>query len=68
MPYSFYITGSESTQRMKKLMNDVFDVLNGRTFVKGINEANKKKKLALLEKMNTILNITEEIYTSRKKH
>ena len=68
MPYSLYITGSESTQIMTKLMNDVFDVLNGRTFVKGINEANKKKKLALLEKMNTILNITEEIYTSRKKH
>lgn len=68
MPYSLYITGSESTQRMTKLMNDVFDVLNGRTFVKGINEANKKKKLALLEKMNTILNITEEIYASRKKH
>jgi len=53
---------------MTKLMNDVFDVLNGRTFAQGICEKNKQKKFALLEKMKTILNITEEIYINRVKH
>ena len=53
---------------MTKIMNDVFDILNGRIFAQGICEKNKVKKFAVLEKMKIILNVTEEIYKNRKAH
>ena len=51
---------SETTERLTKVVNDVFDVLNGRFILKGINERNWGKKKAQLDAFLKILDITEE--------
>lgn len=49
------------TERMTLLLNDVFDILNGRFPKEGISKTSWPKKKDKLQKMLLILNITEEI-------
>ena len=65
-----HITDSESTERKTKLLNDVFDVLNGRNMCESITESNwnnhcgedgkqKPGKKAIIEKMLSVIELTE---------
>lgn len=42
--FAFPLKGSESTEKNTKLMNDVFDIINGRCVKQGINISNWLKK------------------------
>lgn len=59
---------SETTERLTKVVNDVFDVLNGRFILKGINERNWGKKKAQLDAFLKILDVTEECNRTRKRN
>ena len=58
--------GSEITERFTKLINDVFDVMNGRCIYQRINVANWWKKRKKLDVFLNILDITEECNRTRK--
>ena len=58
--------GSEITERSTKLINDVFDVMNGRCISQRINVANWWKKREKLDVFLNILDITEQCNRSRK--
>ncbi|KZS03289.1 Uncharacterized protein APZ42_034026 [Daphnia magna] len=53
---------SEGTERLTKLMNDVFDVLNGRCSSQGITKDNWEAKKKVLNAMLTVLNRTEDVH------
>ena len=60
------IEGSETTERFTKLINDVFDVMNGRCISQGTNVTNWWNKNEKLDVFLNILNITEEHNRTRK--
>jgi hypothetical protein len=71
-------SGSEGTEKLAILMNNTFDVLNGRFYAEGIsnkvNQNDEKKrtvteiKWATLNTMLNVLDITEMSHQSREKH
>nr|CAH0105489.1 unnamed protein product [Daphnia galeata] len=63
---AYLFKGSETTERFTKLINDVFDVMNGRCISQGINVGNWWKKKEKLDVFINILDITEECNRSRK--
>ena len=75
---SYLIIDSEGTEKFVMLMNDTFDVLNGRFYAAGIsdktdvtdkyNRTIKQVKWAKLNAMLNVLNITEQEHQSRDKH
>ena len=56
------------TQNLAKLMNDVFDSLNGRHYKQGITLANMEDRFKPLKAMLKILDITEELHRTREKN
>ena len=60
------IEGSETTERFTKLINDEFDVMNGRCISQGTNVTNWWKKNEKLDVFLNILNITEKHNRTRK--
>jgi hypothetical protein len=50
------------TQNLAKLMNDVFDSLNGRHCKQGITLANMEDRLKPLKAMLKVLDITEQLH------
>lgn len=66
--FAYLFKGSETTEKLTKLINDVFDVLNGRFVAQGINISNWCKKKNVLETFLKILDVTEECNRSRKQH
>ena len=63
--FGYLFKGSENTERFTKLMNDVFDVMNGRFIKNGITVINWHKKKKLLDSFLSVLDITEKIHRSR---
>ncbi|XP_045022881.1 uncharacterized protein LOC116917466 [Daphnia magna] len=66
--FAYLFKGSETTEKFTKLINDVFDVLNGRFVAQGINISNWCKKKNVLDTFLKILDVTEECNRSRKQH
>lgn len=66
--FGYLFKGSESTEKFTKLMNDVFDIMNGRCVKQGINISNWCKKKEKLDIYLKILDITEECHRSREKN
>ncbi|KAK4021268.1 hypothetical protein OUZ56_003187 [Daphnia magna] len=58
--------GSESTEKMGKLLNEVFDVLDGRCINKRIKFNNWTKKN--LDAMMHILNVTFRLFSEKEKY
>ncbi|KAI9563372.1 hypothetical protein GHT06_010833 [Daphnia sinensis] len=61
-------TCSETTEKLAKLINDVFDVLNERFVAQEINISNWCKNNKCLDTFLKILDVTEECHRSRKQH
>jgi hypothetical protein len=64
--FAYLFKGSETTERFTKLINDVFDVMNGRCIKQGINVTNWWKKKKILYIFLDILDVTEECNRTRK--
>lgn len=64
--YAYLFKDSETTERFTKLVNDVFDVMNGRYTAQGINVTNWWKKKKKLDIFLEILDVTEECNRTRK--
>lgn len=70
--------GSEGTEKLAILMNDVFDVLNGRFYDEGISNNKafndskgrtvKEVKFTKLNAMLNVLDVTEEFQANREKN
>ncbi|KZS10833.1 Uncharacterized protein APZ42_024598, partial [Daphnia magna] len=58
--------GSESTEKMGKLLNEVFDVFDGRYINKRIKFNNWTKKI--LDAMMHILNVTFRLFSEKEKY
>lgn len=66
--YAYLFKGSETTAKFTRLMNAVFDILNGRFIAQGIQIANWGKKKEKLDTFLKILDITEELNITREKN
>jgi hypothetical protein len=66
--FSYLFKDSETTERFTKLINDVFDVMNGRFIAQGINVTNWWKKKKKLDTFLDILDLTEECNRTRKQN
>lgn len=64
--FSYLFKDSETTERFTKLINDVFDVMNGRFIAQGINVNNWWKKKKKLDTFLDILDLTKECNRTRK--
>jgi len=64
--FAYLFKGSETTEKFTKLMNDVFDIMNGRFVAEGINLTNWWKKKRTLDAFLTVLDITEDCHRKRK--
>ncbi|KZR98131.1 Uncharacterized protein APZ42_006590, partial [Daphnia magna] len=64
--YAYLFKDSETTERFTKLVNDVFDVMNGRYTAQGINVTNWWKKKKKLDMFLEILDVTEDCNRTRK--
>jgi hypothetical protein len=65
--YCLTFLGSETTEKMTLLMNDVFDIMNGRFIAAGINRKNWEKKKKVLDVFLKVLEDTEAIYEEENK-
>ena len=66
--FGYLFKDSETTERLTKLMNDVFDAMNGRFVAGGINIRNWYKKKEKLDVFLKILDVTEEYHRTRKQN
>lgn len=64
--FAYLFKGSETTKRFTKLINDVFDAMNGRCIAQGINVINGWKKKKRLDIFLDILEEEEECKRTRK--
>lgn len=62
-----HFSGSETTEKFVELVNDVFDVLNGRCVSQAITRENWERKKEILNEMLLILNQTEDIHKEQLK-
>lgn len=59
--------GSEPTEKLIKLLNGTFDVMNTRHAKEAINVANWHEKSKILESMLKLIDLTEATYSSAGK-
>ncbi len=67
MAFSLISPGSLPTEQMTLLLNNVFDVLNGRFPKEGITVSNWDRKKKILQHMLQCLELTEQQYNRQRK-